>query len=173
MRLWVLATVLAVSFSQLVYAATRAASFDALVRTGYPSDNFKSQKSRDELVEAAGNYCADIEKAMPRNSPAEERWLDAEIKGDWPRVERALISPEWRRRASATFVDDCKAFVSIYRMPGQETRALVGLALTYSRFGQEAVEAFKVNKVNADSLLPAIIKWQVDRFLYASLASMP
>lgn len=171
-RFWVFGAAVALSIPQPVFAIAFDPSLKALIDAGWPSDKFESRQSRDDLVKAAAGYCSALGRVMPNNSPSEDQWLMAEINGGGDRPSRASASPEWSRRQASNFVSDCKEFAAIYWTRGLETKGLVGLALTFSRFGPEAEKAARENKIDAQVYGPALIKYQVDPFLRAALASM-
>lgn len=171
-RRFVISILLAFSFPHAVHAGGPDLSVRELYIAHLPADGFTSRASRDTLVRAAGKYCASFGRKMPRNSPAEDQWLLAEIGGDGDRPERALRSPEWGRRMAANFLSGCEAFVNAYWIPGQETKALVGLAWTFSRFESDAEKAMRDNRVDTVSYPPSVLKWSVTGFLSAALVTM-
>jgi hypothetical protein len=87
---------------------------------------------------ALQNYCQALGNAFPKNSPAEERWLDDELTGDNQRLMRALNSAEMGRRQTDAFIRDCKTATSTYlQSDGNKAQSIFMLIFSISRFHAE------------------------------------
>jgi hypothetical protein len=115
-------------------------------------DNLATPASRAMLVNSVKNYCLEIERRYPRNSPNEDIWLDTEIDASGDRMIRVMNSPEFGRRMAANFIIDCKGYASEYSENGKKVYGLIGLARNFVKFYPDAELYAKKNNMNVEDL---------------------
>ncbi|MCL4671685.1 MAG: hypothetical protein KJZ64_01840 [Sphingomonadaceae bacterium] len=167
----------AMSLAMLCLAAPRQAvaaewsnAADQLVSAAI-SGNMREPADRRNLVQAALTYCDEVEIAFPRNSPADDRWLDGEIAAGGERAGRTLMSAEFGRRKAQAFVRDCKSSAIGYLNDGHEHRtiAIIALAKAFADFDTDTEYYATSNGVNADRFSFLFIDTIADSLINASL----
>lgn len=126
---------------------------------------------RQNLVRVALAYCAEVEKAFPQNSPADDRWLDGEMAGEAERPLRALVSPELGRRRAQVFVRDCKSAGSGYLndAPAFRVISIISLAHAFARFDTDTEQSAERNGVDAKKFAFLFMDTVADTLVLASL----
>lgn len=132
------------------------------------TEKLSTPAARYELVQASQSYCEEVERVYPRNSPAEEEWINTEMKGEEARVSRVMRSAELGRRVASVFVTSCKASVAGYASHKQ--RALTALAYTFLRFSRDANYFAEKNGVDGKQLGFGGLSLVVEGLLVAALA---
>lgn len=110
-----------------------------------------TESKRDEMVTRVRKYCEFVDREFPRNSPAEEHWLDQETEAGTDRFFRAVASPEWGRRMTDYFVKECFAFSDAYKLSAtsaQKEWALIMLAHTFVKRKDDLEDALKSNGID-------------------------
>lgn len=140
------------TFTHTAHAAPSLGSDEtkAMIIASLSQDNMAEAAKRLELVDAIGAYCQSLERAFPKNSPAENAWLQGEMGGEPDRMMRAVESPEAARRQAEAFVISCTSNARAYSAGGNRPKVLVALALTFNRFQYEAADAARKNNVDVD-----------------------
>lgn len=170
--IWIALSVLWLLLSPTAsWADERVPEAAQLFTAALPHDKFASESSRNAFVLAAGAYCTKVSKVWPRNSPAEDEWLRAEMAGEGERFLRAIRSVEFGRRIAWVFSVECENFVSEYRK-GNESLGLVGLAYTFNRFAPDAAFHAQQNSVSSKALALGGLSFVTGSFLDAAIASM-
>jgi hypothetical protein len=139
-----------------------------LISASLPKSQFAKSQDRSALVQAVVDYCSEVGKVYPRNSPAEDEWLNAELLAGGSRTERALASAELGRRKAANFVTECHGFTSAYHS-GRRTFGMVGLAQAFNKFHIDAEFMAKKNRVNPDGVGLGLLTVALDGLLSAAL----
>jgi hypothetical protein len=93
-----------------------------------------------------------VKLAYPQNSPAEDQWLDAEIKGSNERVMRALASAEMGRRQARYFTTACSNWTAQLAKVPDTWRSYVALAYAFLRFAGDAEFFAPKNNVDGGAL---------------------
>ena len=104
-----------------------------LVRAATRFDEMESQDARTGLIDSAEAYCTALEREFPKNSPAEDEWLDDELRGAGNRPRNALGSVEMVRRIASNFTGECLFFVSVARVDPNSPKGFVGLAMAFDK----------------------------------------
>jgi len=128
-------------------------------------------RERTALVQVASDYCAEVSKIYPRNSPAEEEWLRSESNGGENRVVRVLQSAELGRRFAANFTTQCKAYASAYSATVQRRTALIGLAYTFTQFERDASLYAHKNAVDGERYGFGFLSGVTEALLLAALTT--
>lgn len=108
-----------------------------------------TEGGRSALVSATAEYCRDLDRAFPRNSPSEDAWLDREFAAGVERSLRAINSAEFSRRQAADFVTSCLLASDAYN----EGRSQLGLNLlvyAFTRFDGDAAVHAQRNSISPD-----------------------
>lgn len=109
-----------------------------------------SAEGRKALTLAIKNYCNEIDRIYPRNTPQEDQWLDNEIAGEAERLMRAASSAEYGRRLARNFTAGCvKMTGNIEREPNRPFN-YIALAWEFSRFTSDAAFFARKNKIDPD-----------------------
>jgi hypothetical protein len=67
-----------------------------------------TKPGRAKFVGILATYCADVLKALPTNTPAEDAWVRAEGNTtDMDKIRRLISSPEWSRRELKQLFEGC------------------------------------------------------------------
>ncbi len=125
---------------------------------------------RSTLVRNVAAYCSEVDRSFPRNSPADEAWLNSEMKGDSNRAIRALGSPQRGRQKARTFVTECQGFANTYLSGTYKDKrvSMIGLALTFSRFDDDAKLYGDQNGVDGKKLGFELLSPVTDSLIYAA-----
>jgi hypothetical protein len=116
------------------YAEASNPTTKALALAAIDQRKLSSAPGRLALVRAARDYCNDLGRAYPRNSPDEDAWLRQEIAGEGDRPERAIRSAELGRSMAANFVQSCIQGATAYETSPDKRGALLVMALAFARF---------------------------------------
>ena len=167
--------IMAACFSVCAISAAVRADFapasKALFMDALDSKLTTTPQGRAKLASDADVYCAFIEHDFPRNSPAEDQWLDGEIAGGSDRMLRAIGSTEFGRRRAAVFVSDCKLFGNLLRAKPDSSKGFAGLAFAFVRFSGDAEDAARQNKLDAQFYGFPVMHDATEAFLRAALAA--
>ncbi len=155
-----------------VQAASLSTSTVELLRATSNNEQLKSPERRQSLAAKVKAYCEEIEDVYPRNSPAEEQWLDNEIKSGGDRVSRVLSSPEFGRRQAKLFTDGCMQWSLALEEHSDRSRYYVGLAYVFLKFSTDAEFLAKKNALNPENFgLSYIPRSVAEALLLAALLS--
>ncbi|MGN6689785.1 MAG: hypothetical protein ACTHJU_02450 [Sphingopyxis sp.] len=134
-------------------AKTRPSASD-LLKSSLNQKVLATAGGRSDLVSAAADYCNDLDKAFPRNSPTEDAWLDREFAAGTERLLRATNSAEFSRRQAAIFISSCLSASAAYN-DGRRQLGLNLLVYAFARFdGDAAVHARRNSIAPEDYELP-------------------
>src|SRR5262245_41611607 len=77
------------------------------------SDSIDNNLDRPRLARLILDYCTDVLRALPRNSPREDTWVNEEAQsGNWDRMKRAIESVEMARQIVVNSFTACAAHSS-------------------------------------------------------------
>lgn len=168
-----LKTLVAVAFCvalQPVSASAKARpAASALLTSALDRKAMATEGGRSALVSATANYCNDLDKAFPRNSPSEDAWLDREFAAGTERLFRAINSAEYSRRQAAEFVSSCLAASAAYR-EGRRQLGLNLLVYAFARFDGDAAVHAQRNSVAPDDYALPIMSVPLEGLAFAALA---
>lgn len=114
---------------------------------------YEKPEARDQLVRALNSYCIALDKAFPKNSPAEEAWISGEFASkDSTRILRVVDSPEWGRRMASEFTESCLSLTgNFFSNPDQRIVSLFALIQAVARFHGDAATYARKNKLDPDN----------------------
>lgn len=171
LKLLVLVTLLAHLAIGNAFGAERSEPVNRLITQAITSEEKMDQASvRSTLVRNVAAYCSEVDRSFPRNSPADEAWLNSEMRGDSNRVIRALGSSQRGRQKARTFVTECQSFANMYLSGnlGDKRVSMIGLALAFSRFDDDAKIYGDQNGVDGKKLGFELLSPVTDSLIYAA-----
>ncbi len=121
-----------------------------LAKVAFMKSDLESLAGRTKLVSAVREYCSEIERVYPQNSPAEEQWLRNELRGGGDRFIRALASAEWGRSEAKLFTDQCGKWSAAFEGEPDRPRYYVGLAYEFMRFDGDAENFARMNNIDPE-----------------------
>ena len=148
------AVALCISLQSVSALAKARPSASALLTLALNQKSLTAANNRSALVAAAADYCNDLDRIFPRNSPTEDAWLDREFAAGTERLLRATNSAEFSRRQAAIFISSCLSASDAYN-DGRRQLGLNLLVYALARFdGDAAIHAQRNSIAPEDYNLP-------------------
>jgi hypothetical protein len=113
---------------------------------------------RAKFAHTLANYCQEVLKALPTNTPAEDAWVTAEEKsGNGAKIQRLINSKEYSRSALKNTFTECKdttaLLIQIQQLPNKtatdsrlEAGQFIQLALNFNTFLEPFSSKVELNK---------------------------
>ncbi|RYG56297.1 MAG: hypothetical protein EON56_04375 [Alphaproteobacteria bacterium] len=124
---------------------------------------------RVALASAVKSYCEEISRVYPQNSPAENAWLDKELRSGGERAMRAIDTSERGRQRAKVFTDGCRDWSAALSKEPDRPRYYVGLAYEFSRFAGDAAYFAKKDSIDADLYAFVILDDAAQALMLAAL----
>lgn len=151
------------------HAMELAPSASSLFEAASNRDALATEDGRSKLVTAVYNYCSDLDRAYPTNSPAEDQWLDGEVHGGGDRTTRALASAELGRRQANAFTKSCISISRLQKRPAS-ARDFTALGFFFVQFMKDSAYYARKNNVNPEKYgFDIILHSAVEALLWSSL----
>lgn len=162
--------VVALCFSlQSVSALAKARpSASALLTSALNQKALIAANNRSALVSAAADFCNDLDRAFPRNSPSEDAWLDREFAAGTERLLRATNSAEFSRRQAAIFISSCLSASSAYN-DGRRQLGLNLLVYAFARFNGDAAVHARRNSIAPEDYNLPLMSVMLEGLAFAAL----
>lgn len=109
-----------------------------------------TEEGRLTLITSVNQYCSELQKAYPTNSPSEEQWLDREITGGGSRAFNVISTAEFGRRSAKIFIDECLRSSEWAVKAPNKTIYFIVLAHAFIKYSGDAAVYAKRNGVDAD-----------------------
>lgn len=153
--------------SEIALAKSRPAT-SAMITSTLDFKALATSNGRSALLSNAAEYCRDLDRAFPRNSPSEDEWLDREFAAGTDRTLRAMNSAEFSRRQAAILVSSCLLAATTYH-EGQRQVGLSLMVYAFARFDGDAAIHAQRNSIAADEYGLSLMSVFVDGLAYAAL----
>ena len=121
-----------------------------LLQASLNQANLDTQEGRLSLVKSVNQYCSELQKAYPTNSPAEDQWLSREIAGGGDRPYKVISTAEFGRRTAKVFIDECLRSSEWAEKAPDKTIYLIVLTHVFAKYSGDAALYAKRNGVDAD-----------------------
>lgn len=159
---------LCMSLQSVSALAKARPSASALLTSALSQKALTAANNRSALVSAAADYCNDLDRVFPRNSPTEDAWLDREFAAGTERFLRATNSAEYSRRQAAIFISSCLSASAAYS-DGRRQLGLNMLVYAFARFDGDAAIHAQRNSISPDDYALNIMSVMLEGLAYAAL----
>jgi len=113
-------------------------------------NKLSTQEGRLSLAGSVNQYCSELQKAYPTNSPSEEQWLDREIAGGGDRAYKVISTAEFGRRTAKIFLDECiRSSEWAIKFP-DKTIYFIVLTHSFAKYSGDATLYAKRNDVDVE-----------------------
>lgn len=139
-----------VAYSQATATAPRSSAESDLIRNSF--NQTYSPANRVKLSRRSEAYCREVLDTVPTNTPAEDAWVNEELKfSDIDRMTRLGSSKEWARRQLKETFSECLRIVALLRQAqannarSAEAVQFISLAYTFNQVTDLAAFAKRVD----------------------------
>ena len=155
--------------NQIAFAKTSPATQN-LMQASLDKNKLATQAGRLSLARSVNQYCSELQKAYPTNSPSEEQWLDREIAGGGDRAYKVLSTSELGRRRAKIFLDECmQSSEWAIKSPDKSIYFMV-LTHAFVKYSGDAAFYAKMDGVDAESFaLEFVPRSATEALAYAAI----
>ena len=141
-----------------------------LMQASLDQNKLSTQAGRLALARSVNQYCSELQKAYPTNSPSEEQWLDREIAGGGDRAYKVISTAEFGRRRAKIFLNECMQSTEwAIKLPNKSIYFMV-LTHAFAKYSGDAAYYAKMDGVDADTFaLELVPRSATEALAYAAI----